>query len=553
MRMTLRAFVTDRRGNIAIMSAALMVVIVGIAAFGVDVGKMFSDRRKAQSTTDIAAIVAASDIPDASAAVAAALAQNNFNQTAAPVIEYGNYTADASLPLTQRFTPAAATSANAVRVTLQTSTPLYFGKVLTGKDAFTIQTVATATATAFATFEIGSTLVSVNGGLLNQVLGQMLGTTLSLSVMDYQSLIGAKLDLFSFMNALATRLNVTGVSYSTLLSGNAQFGTVINAMIDSQQADSGTSAAIVALSEIASAANSVSATVPLSALLNPGPYGTMTIGQTPSSTATVSLLNMVSMAAALADGSNQVGASLDAGIPGIASVSLLLAIGQPPVGTSWVTIGSVGASVYTAQTRLLLTVTLDGGLIGSVTVPIYVAVATGSATLNALQCGRPDVNSSSVTLGVTPGVVDSWIGSVSASDFYNLSKAPAPAPALLVSAPGVSVTGLAHVTISNTLPTPVSFSYSEIENATPQTVNTTQFTSSLISQLLGSLTLNASVSGLSIGLPSVVTQSVGNIIGAQTAPLDQLLTNILGTLGVGIGQATVWVTGLRCDGAVLVN
>jgi uncharacterized membrane protein len=40
-----------------------------------------------------------------------------------------------------------------------------------------------------------------------------------------------------------------------------------------------------------------------------------------------------------------------------------------------------------------------------------------------------------------------------------------------------------------------------------------------------------------------------NLLASDTAALDQ----VLATLGVGIGQADVWVTGIRCDGAVLVN
>ena len=38
-----------------------------------------------------------------------------------------------------------------------------------------------------------------------------------------------------------------------------------------------------------------------------------------------------------------------------------------------------------------------------------------------------------------------------------------------------------------------------------------------------------------------------------TGSIDQLLAQVLATLGVGIGQADVWVTGVRCDRAVLVN
>jgi uncharacterized membrane protein len=115
----------------------------------------------------------------------------------------------------------------------------------------------------------------------------MLGTV-SLSAMNYQSLISANIDMFSFMNALATRMNVTGVTYTSLLSGNAKVGTVINAMIDSEKAASGMSAAVSAFSQVASALNGATTNVPLSALVNPGAYGGMTVGQTPSSTVSVS-------------------------------------------------------------------------------------------------------------------------------------------------------------------------------------------------------------------------------------------------------------------------
>jgi uncharacterized membrane protein len=71
--------------------------------------------------------------------------------------------------------------------------------------------------------------------------------------------------------------------------------------------------------------------------------------------------------------------------------------------------------------------------------------------------------------------------------------------------------------------------------------------------LLSSLNLGVSVGGLGLSLPSGVTQIVSGIISAELAPLNQLLTDILATAGVSIGQATVWVTGIRCDGAVLVN
>jgi uncharacterized membrane protein len=326
-------------------------------------------------------------------------------------------------------------------------------------------------------------------------------------------------------------------------------------MIDGEKAQSASSSVIFALSELSSAQAGTTATVPLSSLLDLGPYGTLIIGQTPSNPATVSAFSMISAIAALANGTNQVAASVNAGIPGIASATVRLAIGQPPVGTSWVAVGPVGTTVYTAQTRLLLIVQIQGsGIIPSVKLPIYVALATGTASLKSITCGYPTMDSTTVTLGVTPGIVDAWIGNINTSDFYNFKSAPQPGTATIVSVPALlTVTGLAHVTISNSTPTPVTFSYSQIQAQSPQTVSTQNFTSSLTSQLLSSLSLNVSIAGLGIGLPSTVTQTVRSIISPVTAPLDQLIANLLATAGVSVGEATVWVTGVRCDGAVLVN
>jgi uncharacterized membrane protein len=158
-----------------------------------------------------------------------------------------------------------------------------------------------------------------------------------------------------------------------------------------------------------------------------------------------------------------------------------------------------------------------------------------------------------VTLGVTPGVVDSWIGNVTPSMFSSMSSPVNPGPATLVSAPGLSITALAHVAMNNMSATPVTFSYADIQSQTMKTVNTTNYTQSLTTQLLNNLTLNVSVAGLGLGLPSTFNQALINLISPETAAIDQLLASVLQTVGVAIGQANVWVTGLRCDGAVLVN
>ena len=141
-----RTFVENAQGNIA-LSAILLFALTGVSALGVDVGAVFVDRRKAQTTTDIAALVAAGDLQNASGAVAAAITQNHFNASAPAAIQLGVYTPSSAIAPAQRFQPTGTTAAaNAVQVTLQTTTPLYFGRLLIGRDTFNIQTTATAAA-----------------------------------------------------------------------------------------------------------------------------------------------------------------------------------------------------------------------------------------------------------------------------------------------------------------------------------------------------------------------------------------------------------------------
>ena len=199
MRSLLRRFVSDTRGNIAIMGAGCMVLVIGCTAFGVDVGSIYADRRKTQSAADLAAIVAASNLGKAASAAAATVTANGYPASALLSVELGTYTANAALAPQARFVTPPTGTANAARVTMRTQTPLYFERVFSGSGSqFDITTTATAASTAQATFAIGSRLVSVNGGLLNAILGGMLGTTLSLSAMDYSALLAAHIDAFEY-------------------------------------------------------------------------------------------------------------------------------------------------------------------------------------------------------------------------------------------------------------------------------------------------------------------------------------------------------------------
>jgi uncharacterized membrane protein len=545
------AFARDQGGNIAITAGLFFAVVLGIAGLAVDLGTVYTDRRKAQSAADLAAIAAATDLANADKAAAGTIARNKV-AASAYTLQIGVYTPDPAIPPAQRFVPVSGPGANAVSVTLHTTSPLFFAKPILGKSSLSITTRATAARTALASFAIGSRLLKIDRGLLNEILGSLLGSSLSLSAMDYQALIDAQLDLFDFSKALASRLQVTGGTYDSVLNANANIGDIVSAMIDTEKNRYGPAhPAVAALAAIGQSVHRATNRLKLRSIIDLGPYNSMPVGQKPQTSVSASVFDVLTATAQIANGQHQIQAALNVNLPGIAGASLQIAIGERPQHSSWFAVGAEGATVYTAQTRIMLSADLNGiAPVASVRVPVYLAIASGQAKLRSLQCGYPNIGASNVTLEVTPGIVDAWIGDVSGHQFANFNRPLNPKAATLANVLGITVTGRAHTTISNMTPTPVAFTHADIQQQVKKTVGTQHYTSSLTASLIQNTQLN--VSGL--GVPAgTVTTTVRNILANATSSIDQLLYSVLSTLGIGLGQADVWVTGLRCDGAALVQ
>ena len=552
-------FLADRRGLSTIVFAGASLVLFGFGTMAVDVGSLFFQKRRQQTATDLAALSAAADIERATSAARASAGHNGYPADAVATVQTGTYTPDARLAPEARFRQGSGPAANAARIEMRATTPMILGRVLAvglGGEAgdVAIVTRATAAQDAQAAFAIGSRLVRVEGGALNGLLGGLLGTSLSLSVMDYEGLARARIDLFGFTRQLATRAAISALTFDEVARASVRIGDVILAAQDAARDQGAGSDAIAALGRLAGAVAGSAQRINLQSLVSFGSYGGRRLNEEVPLKASLSALDLVSATAQIANGSRQLDLGLAVNVPGLASVSLKLGIGERPVGTSLVRVDRAGASVHTAQTRLLLTLTLVGsGQASLVKLPLYLELSSATARLSSISCGVGDITSARVTLGVTPAVVDAWIGQVSPAEFSNFSTRPNPPAATLLDLLGlVKVTGRAHVTISNTSETPVSFSYAEIQRADKKTTSTQNFVASLLSRLVGDLDIGLEPLGLGLPVPGI-GGAVSGVIAGAAAPLDQVLTSLLNTLGIGLGQADSWVSGVRCGGAVLIQ
>lgn len=572
-----RRLLADRSANFAVMTALCTPVALALTAFAIDEGSLYNERRAAQSIVDLAAITAASNITNAQQAVLTALSDNGITSvavqrqgtTVAPTaskavvqVVPGRYTGISTIAAGSRF-EAGKLPYNAVQVTLKKQGTLYFAGSIMAPP--TLGTTAIASAQPQAAFSVGSRLASLNGGILNALLGGLLGGNISLSVMDYNSLVSADVDVLSFTDALATQLHLTGVSYNDVLASKATIGQIATAMANVPGLDR---TAKLALQTMASSATNT-VRIPLSTLIDLGSVGDLGIGQKPAGlNVTASALSMLTAAAALANGTNQVAVNLGATIPGLASTTLAIAVGEPMQNSAWLAVGEAGTVVRTAQTRIKLNadVTVGNSNLGggtslvAVHLPLNVEVAYAEAKLTDITCptGPSSIN---VSIAAQPGVVSAHLANSNASGFADFAQPQSFSNAdiaelRLLLIPLLQVTGSSAFSVTNMAPTNLTFSATDIANKTIKTVSTKNLTQSLTTSLVNNLSLSINALGLGLNVTALlgtVKPAVATLLNGVTAPVDDLLYNVLGALGVHVGEADVRVTGATCGRSVLVQ
>jgi len=558
MRALLQRFRRNERGAVALILALSLPAVIGFAAVSIDVGSVYLTTRHLQGVADLAAMAAARDPTNAQAAAQATVANNAFGAPVTANVVTGQYTPDATKAASQRFTPGG-TIPTAAQVTLTTEAPIFFGQMITGKPSMTVARTATAAQAQFASFQIGSGLASLQGGLANSLLSALTGSNVSLSVMNYNALAGADVDLFQFSDALRTRLGLQAATFNQVLGAQISTGTALSALADALTA-SGQTAAASSINILAQAAGT-GVSINLSNLLNLGPYGQQDhVNQGSSASVAVSALDLADAVLTAAQGGRQLQLNLGASIPGLTNVTAFLALGQRAANSPWIAIDSTGTVIVTtAQARLYLNTQVlpSTGLLAPlgvslINVPVYVELAQAQAKLSSLSCGSGG-SGQSVTLAVAPSVGQIALGTVNTASLNDFSKPETITPAVLVNLLLIQASATANINLGGSVFQTVSFNAADIANGTVKTVSTNNLAQATIGSLLANTQIGVSLLGLGLtigtGPATGVLQTTLTAIGA---PLDGILNSLTALLGVRLGEADVKVNGVRCKGAALV-
>jgi uncharacterized membrane protein len=568
-------FLQARNGNLATMAALVTPIFLAIAALTIDSSSLYLERRQLQNMADLAAISGASAIGTASDAVKKQLLANGLNPvmmtgTYDPSVvkgktdnltrvwvETGNYTADKSVAVGSRFVAGGA-SPDAVRVMLAKPGNLYFGQALMDRPA--VSASGMAASHAEAAFSIGSRLASLNTteSALNGLLGGLLGTSLSLKLVDYNALAATDINLLGFLDKLAPQVGLTAGTYDQLLNTNVSVGVLAKVMADVVTNNATAKAALNVLGKDAAA---LATKLPVGKLLGLGSLANASIGSAGNYSITANVLQLVT-ASAILGGKHQIELGTGLNLGGLATVIVKIAIGEPAQSTPFFRVGAVGSIVRTAQIRISLYVgLLNSSILGLVTLgdlklPIYVDVASAEGELKSVSCPAGP-QSAKVGIGVITGIAGVYLVNLSDSDFKNLNKKPvvtnfAIAQLKVLGLSVATVNAKAAIALGDDTQRTLSFSYSDIQNKKIQTASSSKLLGGLTSSLLSNMSVDVNLIGIDLDLTGLFTL-LGTLLTPVSALLDNLLFGLLDLLGVKLGQADVQVTGVLCQQAVLTQ
>jgi len=526
-----RAFCSDRNGGVAAISAVGAALACIAAAIAVDLGALALHARKVQGAADLGALAAAGRLDRAQAAAATTIALNLASVRAVET-ETGRYLPDPARTPDQRFESGAA-DVDAARVTVTARAPVYFSRWLLGRDEVLVTRSATAAApqTPKAMISLGSRLARIDGGIANQILGGLLGSQVSLSVMDYRALADLKINLLQFSDALATEANVTVGDYDRLLATEVDAGEALGVL---QTLAGGRDGGV--LGRLSGAATGVDLTVDRLIGAEVGARQGLREGLN----ADVNALDLVMAIAEIAGGDRQIDLKLGAQA-GIADLKATLAIGERSNTSPWIAVTARGEPVLrTAQTRLYLRARTAQSLSGlaQVNLPILIELAPAEARLEQLSCAP----SRSVRVAARPGVARAMVGAVDETKLTDFKAPLEPSKATLAAVLGlVTVKAKADIEVADPGSQTILFGSDDIGTRRIKTVKSRGLATGLITSLLQRLELD--VAGLPLG---GVASAVGQLLAPLGPVLDSAINPVLDVLGLKLGEADVAVLGLSC-------
>lgn len=582
----IQRFCADERGAVVIVFALVLVVLLGFVALGVDLSSLYFRQKSLQTHADLAAISAVSNLHnDPPKHARMTVLGNGLREDDMTRLDYARYNMDVSLAYGDRLTERElnAPGVNAATVHLQDSVPLYFAQNFLKQDSAQIAATATAARFDLASFSLGSRLLSLDGGLLNALLSEALGSTITLNVVDYRALADARVDLLTFSDALAMRAELTALTYEELLTSDIRLVDVAGALLDTVLVTGG-------LEQLLGSDGQAVVDIALLIAINGDTVAAQLGDLLP--TITVSALDILMASVDIVNAGHIIETELNLDVPGVILADLKLLIGEPPAGSGWITLGEKDVRVHTAQVRVKLDLQLlpsllnESGLLNALLgllvdvrlegfeAPLYIEIASATATLSALGCNAVNHDDVIATFdtGLNPltgatgtHVAKLFLGRFEDEHFGDMAGPLDPAylePATLLSISvhvlilirtKIAVLVKSHAVIGESDQTQTTFARDE--EGMLKTFGSTNLLSSGFKSLGENAKLEEKITAGSIEitlLRSLLNGILSNL-ASVLAPVESILDLLLKELGIGIGEADLTLHKVHCGRVMLVR
>ncbi|KPA92652.1 putative Tad-like Flp pilus-assembly [Pseudomonas asplenii] len=414
---------SKQRGAIGLMAALTLGLALLSMVVVVDSGRLYLAKRSLQRVADTAALEAVTRGGNCQAGLSAAsyatqsATRNGFtpgtgqtlNVTCGRIVTSAanlrNFSADAT-----QSTAIRVIASNTVTTSIAAGIQALFAK---GTTSTTTQLTATAVAATpqptIAQLTLRSSLGTVDtakSNLLNPIFSGLLGGSVSLTAAGWNGLLGTDINLLSYLDQLAIRLNVAAGNYTQLLNTTVAVTQLVQVAATVAQMNGASADVVTALGNLQIAAAN---TTPIRV----GDLLQLQTG-TPSSglNANIQLFQLIQGFIQLSNSQSAAAATLPVNVLGLAGVTLqvkviqapqLSAMGDPKLAVAGDTrLGPNRIYVRTAQVRTFISVNLPvlSGITGLANATLGL-VANLTPTLNALLSLNlaATINSASCLLG----------------------------------------------------------------------------------------------------------------------------------------------------------
>ncbi len=410
--------------------------------------------------------------------------------------------------------------------------------------------------TANGCITVGPRLASVNssrGYLLNALLGNLTGSTLTVTALDWNAIAVADVGLAKTLEALQATLSVSTPAQA--LSADATVAQLLGALA-TVTGNEGSASASSALTTLRSQLTLVSGTIKLGDLLSTnGATGNTRLNVLDLVSGILQLYNYRNVATT----PSPIGLNgIDVGVASIGTLQLWAQVVEPPVYIC----GPVSSQFYTAAIRvklalnlvtLNLPVTTLTALLGVSTaevkisnLDVYVDIARGQGTITAVNA-----IANTLTVQATPGVADIWIGTISNANFFTRGHALVAGDLDYATIGSVKINALTVALKAKTHSQGQAPIQRTLSFTTPYpNTQTAQTNASFATNLAGSLITNLSIDTTpDFGLLDALVQPVLKIVvqtGLTTilGPILNTLVNpLLELLGIRLGEVDVTAGG----------